>query len=71
MYMPRRMMFSRPVASGLRPTETSSRADTFPEEYKFSAGGRVDSRENPQQRGLAGAIGADQTQDDRHLRYRA
>jgi hypothetical protein len=32
MYMPRKMTFSRPVASGLRPTEMSSSAETLPDE---------------------------------------
>ena len=62
MYMPRKMMFSRPVASGLRPTETSSRAETFPGRMELSTSGRINPSENPQQGRLAGAIGADQAE---------
>ena len=62
MIEPVKYMFSRPLSSGEIPAGTSTGSD--PALDRDPAGGRIHhSRENLQQRPLAGAVGADQAQD--------
>ena len=60
MYMPRRMMFSRPVASGLNPSVLLSSADLRPETWTAPFGRVIDARENLEERRFACAVCSDE-----------
>ena len=60
--MPRRIMFSRPVASAFKPTEVVSNAVTRPDEW-MSAGGRlVNSSKNFEEGRLPSSVWADDSE---------